>query len=540
MWNVRNTIVCTSYLSTHSIIGVDLLSIKGSSMSSPDSTKKRRVATGNNSGGGVDNNGLDDDGITMSTILAKLNDMQNEMNGMRSRLSRMDELEKKYHRQEDKCTALETKCNTLEKKCTHLDARCESLQRSVQILGQESTWEYSAPPVPLSHWRGLPENHIDQMQKLLTDIYEYTSDLRGDEQLGNICLGRPYSDILLQHDDILLPHWRELANALQLYNMDRRSLRIANLQLTSSVMNLLASALKGKAINGLTLDNNEFEDIHIVIESINKMGELESFELINNQIIDTKEASDLVGAIINHSSIGDVRLENCLGDGISSSYEVLCPLFASDTRWDQLDLEGNNIQTEGDTAIPDYIASNPPLKSLFLAGNKLNDDDAILIAQSLKQNNNLIQLRLDGNNFTSIGRDALSKAIYDPTSLNSMSDCNHTCQLELDGHMRNDGAEKPQIKRSTKIYQLLFERNKEGSNVQHLNAEFEDEEEDSLKLVPKVLERVHLNYDSMIQNAEDDDSDSEEEINSSPSYPLSIIYEVLRGWKMPELYEKRS
>ena len=48
-------------------------------MSSPDSTKKRRVATG--SDGGVNSGIVDDGTTTMSTILAKLNDMQNEMNG---------------------------------------------------------------------------------------------------------------------------------------------------------------------------------------------------------------------------------------------------------------------------------------------------------------------------------------------------------------------------------------------------------------------------------------------------------------------------
>ena len=48
-------------------------------MSTPDSTKKRRVATGSRGGG--DSGGIDDDGTTMSAILAKMNDMQNEMNG---------------------------------------------------------------------------------------------------------------------------------------------------------------------------------------------------------------------------------------------------------------------------------------------------------------------------------------------------------------------------------------------------------------------------------------------------------------------------
>jgi len=151
-------------------------------MSSPDSTKKRRIAVSNGSG---DDNGIVDDGITMSTILAKLNDMENrfismqseldkcnssresmqkEMDGMQSRLSHIDELEKK--------------CDRLEKECTHLDIRCDSLQRSVEILSKESKWKYSAPPIPLSHWRGFPEDYVDSMQTLLSDINEYTRALR--------------------------------------------------------------------------------------------------------------------------------------------------------------------------------------------------------------------------------------------------------------------------------------------------------------------------------------------------------------------------
>ena len=76
---------------------------------------------------------------------------------------------------------LEKKLDILEKKCTNLDTRCELLQRSVQILGKESNWEYSAPPIPLSHWRGLPEDNIRGMQKLVRSIKGYTCALRSGE-----------------------------------------------------------------------------------------------------------------------------------------------------------------------------------------------------------------------------------------------------------------------------------------------------------------------------------------------------------------------
>ena len=94
-------------------------------MSSPDSIKKRRIAV-DSSGGDINGTVDDESSTTMSTILAKLNDMQTEldsctssrdsmqkeMDGVQSRLSHMDELEQK--------------CTALEKKCTSLETRCEN------------------------------------------------------------------------------------------------------------------------------------------------------------------------------------------------------------------------------------------------------------------------------------------------------------------------------------------------------------------------------------------------------------------------------
>ena len=74
------------------------------------------------------------------------------------------------------------------------------------------------------------------------------------------------------------------------------------------------------------------------------------------------------------------------------------------------------------------------------------------------------------------------------------------------------------MNRGRKIYRLLDSRHWEGTNVQHLDAEFGDE---SLKLVPKVLEAVNV-------YAEYGDEDV---------HPLSLMYEIMRSWKMPSLYE---
>ena len=81
---------------------------------------------------------VEESGATMSVIMAKMYDIE-------QRLSRVEELE-------SRCTSLEDTCNSLEGKNNVLDARCGSLERCVEILRKEHKWEYSARPIPRSHW----------------------------------------------------------------------------------------------------------------------------------------------------------------------------------------------------------------------------------------------------------------------------------------------------------------------------------------------------------------------------------------------------
>jgi len=248
-----------------------------------------------------------------------------------------------------------------------------------------------------------------------------------------------------------------------------------------------------------------------------------------------------VGEIISHPSIDGVWLDNCFGEGING-YDILRSILSSGKSFKSIGAGRNNIQTGGGTAISDYLATNPPLTELYLRNNHLNDEDAVLIARALKHNSTLQILGLEENNITNFGRSALSKALYDTTSLNLMSDCNHTCEISdlssLGGINLGDDIPCNQDysctareNRRCKLYHLLSLRNREESNVRHLNSEFggEDEDEVTLKLVPRVLESVHL-YSNGTMNGYRP---------SNTVQPLSIMYEILRGWKMPELYGQR-
>jgi hypothetical protein len=96
----------------------------------------------------------------------------------------------------------------------------------VQILTKDAKWKYSAPAIPTSHWidRGLMNISIEGMEHFLVEIKDYTCELRSGACCEDIYLGGldgfdfdvNGNTLELLHDDALLPHWQEFANAMQL------------------------------------------------------------------------------------------------------------------------------------------------------------------------------------------------------------------------------------------------------------------------------------------------------------------------------------
>jgi len=81
--------------------------------------------------------------------------------------------------------------------------------------------------------------------------------------------------------------------------------------------------------------------------------------------------------------------------------------------------------------ISQHLANNPSINFLYLNGNLFNNDDAVLFAQSLQSNTNLIQLDISNNNFTNEGIKTLYRCVYNDESLNLIHDANTTCEMVL-------------------------------------------------------------------------------------------------------------
>ena len=516
-----------------------------------NATKKRRMGADNdhNIDGGDDGTvqmaaaaKVEDGSTTLATIMAEIKDMRNRMD--ETEMSKQNEID----HMKSRISQMEEENKLLQDKCESFEARCGSLESSMKILVKEQKWEYSVPDIPRSHWieagfdnDNEDDDYIECMEDFLKHIKRYTCNLRSAN--GYILsLGGDFNDVdderVLLHDDVLLPHWNELANALQLYQTLHSSTVISeldfyNVQLAPSVLGLLLPALRRNRVKHFILEKNDFANVHegieFVLDVIRGNQKMMGLKWINNRINNMEDAQLLIDAVSSHPSIDEFHLDSCFGGDGVNGYEVLQSILSECNNFTTISVNRNSIRTGGGTEISDFILGNPPLMELSLKSNNLNDDDAILISRALKHNTNLKILNLSGNSITEVGNGALRKAVNGPTSLNTVSDSNHTCFIDgIDfGDSPKNYRHTARYNRSRKLYHLLSVRNREGSNVRHLNLEFgdeNDEDDDSIKLVPKVLESIHhYHYASLMGCAK----------------PLSIIYEIMRSWKMPELYERR-
>ena len=125
-------------------------------------------------------------------------------------------LEEKCRAQVEKHQAQVNEVKALEGKCSVLEAMCGSLKRSVQVLKKDVNWSYSAPNIPRSHWieRGHDEEYADNMERLLHFIKEESEAIRNGTADNCACLNG-YNRPTILHDDALLTHFEELADAIQ-------------------------------------------------------------------------------------------------------------------------------------------------------------------------------------------------------------------------------------------------------------------------------------------------------------------------------------
>lgn len=296
----------------------------------------------------------------------------------------------------------------LEGSVNYLEARCGSLERSLKTVIKRGKWEYSACFYNAHWWtaNGYDEDYAKMMEELLIRMKRQTLQLRHDEgPLGDyISFGGGQPFVCLLYDEVTRPHWVELADALQLTNFTEFDLDISDVHLPKLVLDMLTPALKMKKVKSLAMRRNRFDNardgIDFAVELMsNSRGIMTAFKWTGNPISDMCDAKVLVEAIIGCTSLKDVFLNELCEEGESWCYNLICELLTRNQGIEYMQL-GYNCMRTSDTRIPDFLSRNPPLKYLELWGNHLNDDDAALIAESLKHNTNMEILNLENNDIT--------------------------------------------------------------------------------------------------------------------------------------------
>jgi len=234
--------------------------------------------------------------------------------------------------------------------------------------------------------------------------------------------------INMNHNE-MLDLWKRLGIA---YSKTKRirhtnTLQITNVEINKEVMDiLLATNIGGRIDRCIKFTNTNLcgEGIISLSKLIQNNPTVNSLHLSHNPITDINAATTLSKALKPRLLMSNLDLSHC---NLGNDSNILAAVLQSDVM--NMVLDYNNMNSPGAIKIAEYLEDNPPVQNLRLNNNNFTDEDASLFAQALKRNTNLRFLFLEGNNFTAEGIKSLIKAVYDPTSLNSISESNHKCLL---------------------------------------------------------------------------------------------------------------
>jgi len=354
--------------------------------------------------------------------------------------------------------------------------------------------------IPASHWMSIGYVPMDAqvMENLMIDMNSYCEEGIDDDVKLRPKPGH-FGENVVPYHDTMLPLWKRFSQALSLCT------------------------------------DEDFEELYI--KSIS---------------MDIQVVRTLSDSIMNsHRNLKFVKLRRC---GMNDT-SLLQTFLAGCSRIKTIDLEYNEITSEGALSISDFISTNPVrLQAIFLNHNNLSDRDMIVLSSALKSNTYLLILELQHNDITEHGWKAIQKAQFDETSMNSLFHCNHKCLVSnhSEGEEHTEGHEKTilieaelveihadmdehrnpftgqtsivkRIRR--KVILSLCRADGELFDLRILN-------DVPLQLMPCVLELIqeHTVVRKKICRYKDEEDQLEKDV-------LSRLFHVLRGWHLPLLFD---
>ncbi|EJK59539.1 hypothetical protein THAOC_20218 [Thalassiosira oceanica] len=336
-------------------------------------------------------------------------------------------------------------------------------------------WEYPVAIQPDEYWHN--KGYDDEAIRKLKDWF-FTGMRKTVSQLEHgIC--DSIAVRFVNHDEDLMPHWKALFRSFNYINPYGEGVELClhYMELDEVVMRQICNHIRHKNIGRVVFRSNRFTNMRGAISELGNAlnsPKLKCLDWSDNPIESTEDMNLFMRVLSQSNSIDQLEFTvngndnaQALLSGVDFSLHKL------------LDFSGNNLQTDGRTTISDLIASNPPLVELDLRQNRLNDDDAVLIAQSLGGNTNLRRLYVEDNNIQERGMRALYEAVNDTSTLNALSDSNHSCHLrglsddfDLQAINSDRGSNGLCMNRMFKIHILMADRYRNGGgNVPHLNSE---------------------------------------------------------------------
>ena len=516
-----------------------------------------------------------------SSIEVLLKDMQQKMNCMQTKFEeRMDEMQTEIDTTRGENAELETKCYELESKMEDISSlkddqnegtydnneRMYDMQTEIDTLRDENNelktkyneleikvkdltlkneyneWSYSAEDVPASYWieRGFAEEYAERMVEFLGKVKEYTHQLRRGDPPKDINLSFENDHML--HDDILLPHWKEFADALVQYQkFDHHKdhgidmFQIRNVQLQQDVLDMLAPGLRPLHTKYFGLGGNIGSDLVTFMSDIIQINPHLEQVGWRNQIQSVDDMRQLCNSVKNKASTS-LNLLNLKSAFDGNNAELIRIILDASHQIETLILSNNGIGSVGATVIANFLTSNPPLKRLYLTNNNLDNADASLIANVLKSNTHLQWIYLEDNkDITTIGRQAILESVFTVSSLNASAASNHSCCIHgLTPDISDINTfDPPSHNREMKIFTILSSTDDGFFNLNCLG-------DLSYKLIPRVLS---LSQEFTAGNPGLSEAYFEQTGQRSTDWsrlnedtvPITSMFELLRGWAVPSL-----
>ena len=374
------------------------------------------------------------------------------------------------------------------------------------------------------NWQERNRIGLEKVEEQLQGLFNEVS--QDKHFILHLIHGQDDEEPIVWHEPILDRYWdkvegkinrrRQLGRVTKIRDMCIRNVEMTKERLAAIValLSIQPTFLRGTATNSckvVIFDNVNLceEGIMCLSKLIEISLELREFRLRHNRIDNMESARCLSRSLKSHTCVNQLVLTHC---DLGSSPEILFVVLQSDVEY--INLDNNNIDSLGAVKIAEYLESDPPIEGLCLAYNKLNDDDAILISQAMKRNTNLVTIHLHSNNITSIGVKALLTCAFDSSSLNAISESNHTLvgmyifSQRVNESLRGCIDRLLELDRTQKI--VLALQDKESLLKYLTNVPVE--------LIPEVLAKRGRIVDEYQHKH------------------LNIVYSTMRWWNMPMLY----